>query len=80
MNDEELLKVFFNALRERLYEDMKKLYSGKMVELKHARWDRLQNEVECVCSNCHKYWIATEYMYDYVYCPRCGAKMDGERV
>lgn len=53
--------------------------SVDVVEVRHGRW------IECVslmnksiCSNCRSYWIDTDSQYDFSYCPRCGARMDGK--
>ena len=61
------------------WDNIAKLPSADVVEVKHGRW------MECVsllgksiCSNCQIYWIDTDSQYDFNYCPRCGARMDGK--
>lgn len=40
----------------------------------HAHW--VDDGLFSICSNCCKYRIFPGEEYDFVYCPRCGAKMD----
>lgn len=43
--------------------------------VKHGRWKLLGRYA--MCTNCEDYWIPNGDQYDYLYCPHCGAKMDG---
>lgn len=45
--------------------------------IKHGRWETGRSGHDAICTNCRKYWIPIEDKYDYWFCPRCGAKMDG---
>ena len=65
------------------------------VEVVHARWirykDEQENSVKYICSNCGDYhafrndggspFLTSERTFNenFVYCRKCGAKMDGER-
>lgn len=61
------------------------------IEIKHGRWLKTKEplgwqDVDCIeCSTCHESWVldeALEFEVCSVYwnfCPKCGAKMDGER-
>ncbi len=53
-------------------EEIDKLPTADVVEVKHGEWDI--NGEFCQCSVCDNF-----AGYDYDYCPYCGAKMDGER-
>ena len=41
-----------------------------------GKWEKYGEDMQ-VCSACHKYWIWAGEMYDFKYCPNCGAKMEG---
>jgi predicted RNA-binding Zn-ribbon protein involved in translation (DUF1610 family) len=45
--------------------------------VKHGRWETCESGHDAVCTNCREYWIPVEDKYDYWFCPRCGARMDG---
>ena len=42
---------------------------------KTGKWLSTWHKDEVVCSNCRKYWILATDIYDYKYCPNCGARM-----
>lgn len=55
------------------------------VEVVHGRWEIVSDAEVCGnkpyrCTNCiSDYWMHTGIMKRFLYCPFCGAKMDGER-
>lgn len=44
-------------------------------EIKYGRWITVANGYSITCSECGGSW---DNIYDYAYCPNCGAKMDEE--
>lgn len=60
--------------------------AADVVEVKHGRWiDRMLDnfrKYECACSECGARYIGNYDQYcepdEFYYCPRCGAKMDGD--
>lgn len=62
----------------------------ELVRVKHAHWIHTVEafgwkDEDCIeCSDCGEYWLLCDGMafedeiYDKLYCPHCGAKMDEE--
>ncbi len=67
-----------------------KLYILESEPIKHGRWVKKNNGITAECSNCGIYDDIDNHGYegrlnsfedfvkDFKFCPRCGAKMDGE--
>lgn len=58
--------------------EIEKIPSADVAPVVHSKWcmsnDPLRiSQYQWYCSNCH-----SEELYEYNYCPNCGAKMDGE--
>ena len=54
-------------------------FKGKQYnEVRHGKWLSTWHKDKVVCSNCHKYLVLATDVYDYNYCPNCGAKMEKE--
>ena len=48
-----------------------------VVEVVHGKWVPTRKDSDIsFCSNCESYWIIRDDAYDYLYCPKCGAKME----
>ena len=60
--------------------------AADVAEVRHGRWiDKMLDKFrkyECVCSECGARFVGDYDQYcepfEFDYCPRCGAKMDGE--
>lgn len=59
-----------------LVDSIKALPAADITERKVGKWEKYGEDMQ-VCSACHKYWIWAGEMYDFKYCPNCGAKMEG---
>ncbi len=55
---------------------IKRLPAADVPERNVGKWEKYGEDMQ-VCSACHKYWIWAGEMYDFKYCPNCGAKMEG---
>ena len=49
--------------------------AADVTQVRHGRWKISSDYGLSECSSCG--WNIEEYVVDYDYCPRCGAKMDG---
>ena len=48
-----------------------------VVKVVHGKWVPTRKDSDIsFCSNCESYWIIRDDAYDYLYCPKCGAKME----
>lgn len=64
-------------------EDIKKIPTADVVEVKHGRWKLLDecSNAGVYCSVCGKKVYKTDYANQKIksrYCPNCGSIMDGE--
>lgn len=63
----------------------KNIPSADVVEVIHAcwQWSKVNGQYGYYCSNCQAGWANSEnaewIAKSHDYCPKCGAKMDGER-
>lgn len=50
--------------------------TSKKPDQKHGKWivGKIRGDIRTVCSNCEE---ETGTMYEFNYCPNCGARMDG---
>ena len=72
-------KHFINGI-ESVLEYAENLPVADVVPVVHARWVQIDDDV-FACSHCRADWVfseATPEEMELDYCPRCGAKMDGE--
>lgn len=46
------------------------------IDISTGKWVPIRKDADIsCCSNCESYWIIRDDAYDYLYCPKCGAKM-----
>ena len=78
-------KRLYSINAKAIYEAIKSAPTADAVEVRHGVWvfGKLGGRDAWVCSLCgagftgeNAEWIAKEH----VFCPKCGAKMDGERI
>ena len=51
--------------------------TADVVEVKHGKWELGKSGCMYFCSNCEN-WAFPREAEEWNYCPRCGAKMDGD--
>lgn len=72
--------IISNTLQTAI-EDLDDQSTIDAVSVVHGRWEDGAFENSKRCSVCKKYAtkvrVASESIFDYTYCPHCGAKMDG---
>lgn len=63
-------------------DQTKKQPTADVVEVKHGKWEKFDQEceVEYVCSKCNFCIIEADPKQDcaFTYCPNCGAKLDAK--
>lgn len=62
---------------ERVKSYIQKLPAADVQEVKHGFWEegKIRGQFALICSECE---CDAGVIYDYGYCPNCGAKMDGK--
>ena len=59
-----------------MLDEIEALPTADVQSVKHAKWYAPASDEPCDwCSNCHE---RTRWFFDEGYCPKCGAKMDGD--
>ena len=58
-------------------DNLEKIPAADVREVKHGFWEegKVRGQFALICSECE---CDTGVIYDYDYCPNCGAKMDGK--
>ena len=70
---------YSNRFRKSVLKIVNALPTVDVAEVKHGHWNEsIALMGKSICSNCQLYWIDTDSQYDFNYCPRCGARMDGK--
>ena len=75
----ELLKIddFSMISTHTINEALDRTPTADVVEVVHGKWVPTRKDSDIsFCSNCESYWIIRDDAYDYLYCPKCGAKME----
>lgn len=67
-NDDELFRLLVHIL-------INKVSTADVAEVKHGKWEvrTVRGETELYCSVCGN---SPGILYEYRFCPNCGAKMD----
>ena len=69
-------------LAEKIEDDIIKIPTADVVEVKHGKWERREDGIFYwyECSECSEHPPYDKYhnMWLSEYCPHCGAKMDGK--
>ena len=81
---EDALKALYNDYAYSAMDVIKRLPAADVVEVVHGQWDDSgrytfpSGTTAVRCTNCGCALEESEYhLYDWNYCPICGAKMDG---
>ena len=77
-------------IKDGVLDVVQKQPTADVAEVRHGEWLQTQepmgwSDVDCIeCSSCHESWIMDDdlclddYKDGWIYCPNCGAKMDGK--
>lgn len=67
----------YNDVFEEVYGEMQRIPAADVQEVKHGFWEegKVRGQFALICSECE---CDAGVIYDYDYCPNCGAKMDGK--
>lgn len=68
------------ALYKQIVTDIKQFQTADVAEVRHGEWEeeRWCDNFQHICSLCHRTVRVHPQSIAYVYCPYCGAKMDGK--
>ena len=71
-----------NIILDKIVEIINRTPAADVQEVKHGKWNYIPETfytiATFVCSVCKHYQLSPHAERDYLYCPVCGAKMDGK--